>query len=226
MPRISPGWTWKLMSWKWPCRVRPLTSRSGGPLRSITWRAGRRALAVSPNIISTMRSGVASAMSIDPAKLPSRRTVQVSAIWNSSFIRWVMYRIVTPRSRRRRTRVKRRSTSRVARAEVGSSSSRIEGLKDIALAISTTCCWPTERVETVAWVSRSRPISCRSVAASRCIRAQSITRTPKAAGHRQAAEEDVLTDRQRGDQRQFLVDRDNAGPEGIVRRGEGGVGCR
>ena len=78
---------------------------------------------------------------------------------------------------------------------------------DSARAISTICCSATERSETSRRGSTVKPdLGGRAPRVRRCSSPQS-TRPP---AHRQAADEHVLGHRQRRDQVEFLVDRDDA----------------
>ena len=86
---------------------------------------------------------------------------------------------------------------------------------DIALAISTACCSPTVNVLAGALGSRSTSSAASTSAASRRI-ARQLTTPPAVA----VADEDVLGDREVGEDQRLLVDRHDAVPLGIGGRAD------
>ncbi len=96
-----------------------------------------------------------------------------------SSIRWEMKMRDTPLSRRPSAMRYRSSLSRTVSAAVGSSMMMIRALVDRALAISTICCWATERLPIVARGSKSASSRCRSSRALRCRSLQSILRVKR-----------------------------------------------
>ena len=89
----------------------------------------------------------------------------------------------------------------------------MRGESDIALTISTICCCPTLSDPT------SRLVSIVELHLAEQDRGVGVEPLPvdEGAALGQAAEEDVLADRQRGNERKLLVDRDDAGGERIAR---------
>ena len=212
-PTISPRRTMKLEFLQ--------TSRSGrsgaGPSSPSPRRTPRRCSGVwSGNRLSSSRptmprmirssstpSALTSRVSI---VLPSRRIVIESAICSISLSLCEIMIEVTPWSRRSRIRSSRCWESASFSAAVGSS--RISSFTSLAnaLAISTSCCLPTPMSLIRVSGSSFRPTRASSSSASR-------RRLPvdDAAAGRLVAEEDVLGDRQLGDQRELLVDDHDAG---------------
>jgi hypothetical protein len=80
-----------------------------------------------------------------------------------------------------------------------------------ARAMATACRWPPDRTATGAATSGS----------ARAARHRALIQQQPAGSRDLGAEEDVLRDRQTRRQREFLIDRGDAVPQGIVRRGEG-----
>ena len=95
-----------------------------------------------PTIIFIISSFEVSEAFTVPIYVPSRITVSLSAIWKISSIRCVMYIIPFPSERSFRMIVNNFSASFSLIAEVGSSMIIISEFKDIAFAISTSCCSP------------------------------------------------------------------------------------
>ena len=62
----------------------------------------------------------------------------------------------------------RRSVSAIVRLDVGSSMITSRALSDSALAISTSCCWASDRVSTIVSASKSQPRRVSSGRTRRC----------------------------------------------------------
>ena len=100
---------------------------------------------------------------------------------------------------------KRLSVSCRARAEVGSSRIRTEGLKDIALAISTICCCPMLRLFTAAFRGISAP-TLRRISPSLPHRGRPVDgEATETLLPGQPSQEDILHHRDFGDEAQLLV---------------------
>ena len=129
---------------------------------------------------------------------PSRRTVARSHSSNTSSSRWQTNRMATPRSRVWRTIAKSRSTSCADSDAVGSSRIRTRASSDSALAISMSCWSAIDRPRTIApgrtATSSSGEDRC-GLAAHRA----PVDRAER--GRRRVTQEDVLGDRQVGEQR-------------------------
>ena len=122
-----------------------------------------------------------------------------------------------PRTSGWRMMLARLATSASLSAEVGSSMTIRRERIDSARAISTICCSATERSRTSVIGSRSRPIL--SVIAR--VSAAELSPADEQLRAGLAADEHVLGDRHVGREREFLIDRDDAGALRVVRRGEG-----
>ena len=105
---------------------------------------------------------------------PSRKTVARSHSSKTSSSRWLTNRTATPRSRRRRTIVNRRSTSWADSDAVGSSRIRTRASTDSALAISISCWSAIDRPRTGAPTSSWTSSSSNSASAARRVAPQSM----------------------------------------------------
>ena len=183
----------------------PGRRRSERPRRLGRGVCGRRTRRVSrPTISRTTSASFVSAVGRVEMWRPSRNTVIRSEIAKTSSRRWrdEQHRdagLLEPLDLRNR-----RCTSWADRAAVGSSMISTRTSCDIALAISTACCSPT--VSVLAGASdRGRRRAPASISeASRRSRRQLTTR-PRS----RWPDEDVLGDRQVGEDQGFLVDRDD-----------------
>ena len=214
-PTISPARTVKEMSWKVPRDCSPLTSSTTSPISAGV--LGNRSPTSRPTIRSTIASTSVSAMASVEMYSPSRITVTVSQSANTSSKRWEMKTRARPSSRRLRATAKSRSTSTPLRAAVGSSMTSRLASSEMALAISMICWSAIERPRAGRRGSMRTPSRAKSDSASAYIAARSMR---PAAAVRLAAHEDVLGDRQVGEERGLLVDHRDAGGLGGGGRGE------
>src|SRR5215207_5113687 len=172
---ISPARTSKLMSKKTPSRVRRCTRSTAAPI-SVSC-LGNSALSSRPTIRLTISSGVIAAISASWTTAPSRITVTVSQIANTSSRRWEMKRIAAPSSRSALTTVNSRSTSGPERAAVGSSMISTRASKLSALAISTICWSAIDRPLTGCSGSSRTPRRSSSAWTRLCISPRSMRRS-------------------------------------------------
>ena len=155
-----------------------------------------------PRMIRSWVTSPASMSSVSTV-LPSRMTVMRSAISVISLSLCEIMIEVMPRSWSRRSRPSRCSESLSLSAAVGSSRISSRTSLDSALAISTSCCLPTPSWPTGVTGFSSRPTDVQQLPAS------ALAQVPvdeAAAAALLVAEEDVLRDREVGDQRELLVD--------------------
>ena len=142
-----------------------------------------------------------------PASRPSRSTVSRSQIRITSSSRWVTKTTAMPaRLEPAHDREQPLHLLGPESAEVGSSMTTSFASIDSARAISTICCSATERSATSRRGSTSRPTSRRE----RPGPPVQLAPVDEAAPPRLAADEHVLRHRQRRDQVELLVDRDDA----------------
>ena len=147
-----------------------------------------------------------------------------SASSKTSFILWLMYSTVVPALRRSAITRKSRATSESASAEVGSSMITISASNASALAISTICWSPIRRSPTLARGETAVPRRSNSRSVSRLHRSIVEPAQPSAPGLL-AAQEDVVGDRELGNEVQLLVDdpdRRRPRPAGAPRIGRAG----
>ena len=144
---------------------------------------------------------------------PSRRTVTRSAIWNTSSMRWEMNRMATP-CRRSAAMIRNSWLTSCAESDaVGSSMISTRTLSEMALAISTVCCWARVRpragsVTFEADVQARQHLLCLAPHPPPVHDAAAVP----------VADEDVLGDRQVGEDHRLLVDGRDTQPLGILGR--------
>ena len=127
----------------------------------------------------TMSSVVMSAVSASWTTAPSRMTVTVSLMAETSSRRCEMNSTPAPCSRSVRTTENSRSTSGPESAAVGSSMIRTRASKLSAFAISTICWSAIERPRTGRSASRRTPRRSSSSLTWRCIAPRSIRLSPR-----------------------------------------------
>ena len=149
--------------------------------------------------------GEVSARAAVATNWPSRSTVTRSASVKTSFILWLMYSTVVPAFRKSAITRKSRATSESDRAEVGSSMITISASNASALAISTICWSPIRRSPTLARGEIAAPRRSNKLARPGLHRAVVEPAQPSAPGLL-AAQEDVVGDRELGNQVELLVD--------------------
>ena len=151
------------------------------------------------------RCGVASRRARVDINRPSRKTVTLSAISNTSSMRWLTKRMATPCLFRSRTSLNSSWTSWAESDAVGSSMMRMRTLREIALAISTDC-WAANVSPRAGFrTSSATPSSARILSAS-------LKHLPPA-DHRSTVlmtDENVLGDIEIGKQQRLLIDRGDA----------------
>ena len=184
------------------CTVQSETSNITSPMSGV-W-SGNRCSRSRPTIPRMIRSSSTSPAVTSRVSmvLPSRRMVIASATRSISLSLWLIMIDVMPLPCSPLSRSSRCWESSSLRAAVGSS--RMSSLTSLpsALAISTSCCFPMPRCLTgVSGFSR-RPTR----ASSSMARWLAGVPADHAAVGGLVAEEDVLGDRELGDQRELLVD--------------------
>ena len=109
------------------------------------------------------------------------------------------------------------SVSASGRLEVGSSMMTSRALSDSALAISTICCWASDRSATGVSAAKSAPsrVSSGATLLAAPSRSISFSGPPK---HRLAADEDVGGDVEIVEEIEFLMHEGDAGRHGCRRR--------
>ena len=183
--------------------------------RRRSWGTGRRPRG-RPSATTISSTEVSATASVETYS-PSRITVTVSQSANTSSKRWEMKTRARPSSRRLRATANSRSTSTPLRAAVGSSITRRLASSEIAFAISMICWSAMERPRAGRRGSMATPSRANSAVASAYIAARSIRR---AGAQRLAAHEDVLGDREVGEERRLLVDHRDPGGLRLGRRTE------
>ena len=146
---------------------------------------------------------------------PSRRIVTRSAISKTSSMRWEMKRIATPCWRRACTMRKSRCTSCAESDAVGSSMISTRTSSEMALAISTVCCSARVRPRAGSPTSRLH-VEPGEDLARLAFHAPPVDDLAPIA----VADEDVLGDRQVGEDHRLLVDGGDAEALGILGRGD------
>ena len=165
----------------------------------------------------TSWSTVVSAIGWVETYSPSRITVTVSQRAKTSSKRCEMKTSARPSSRRLRATWNRRSTSTPLRAAVGSSMMRRLASSEMALAISMICWSAIERPRAGRRGSRSTPSRSKSALRLGVHRGPV---DPAPAAQRLTAHEDVLGDREVGEEGRLLVDHRDARGLGLGGRAE------
>ena len=229
-PRISPLRTSRLTSWSMTAcgsrasrpRETPSTASATAPAPEPSRCANRRSIS-RPTIRRMMPLDVELARRRrSPTRAPSRSTVTRSQIRITSSSRWVTKTTEMPLALSPRTIANRRWTSLSDRAEVGSSMTtslavhrQRAGDLDHLLLGDREVGDQAARVDVEADLRGQRPGAAVQLAPSR--------RGPTRTGS--AADEHVLGDRERRDQVELLVDRDDAQRLRRVRAGEADLGA-
>ena len=161
-----------------------------------------------------MLSTVRLPMMSDITKRPSRITVTLWQVLKTSASRWEMNSTAAPWERRVVITSKRRSTSALESAAVGSSITITRALKDSALAISTICWSATDSPRASVVMSMRTPRRSRTPLTTSFMPVQ-LMRLPRT--DRLAAYENVLCHRQVGEQCRLLVNHCDPGGGGAGR---------
>ncbi len=152
---ISPACTLKEMSVKTPSRVRRSTRNTSAPGSPSVF--GYKVLTSRPTMALMMLSTVTLATMSDITDLPSRITVTLWQVVKTSASRWEMKSTAAPSERSVSITSKRRSTSALERAAVGSSMTITRALNESAFAISTICWSATDSPRAKVETSRCTP---------------------------------------------------------------------
>ena len=211
MPTISPARTSKSIGAAAP-RGLQAARPSAAARRSCGSPPGTATRSCGPTIEAISESWSKSVIGAVVTSPPSRRTVTRSPISNISSRWWrdVHDRVALVAQLRGSGRAA--PSSRVSdSAVVGSSKISTRGFAPSTFAISTSCWWRARASPTcVSGSSQSRPT--RSSIAARLAAQLAGRVTPRRAG--QAAHQQVLADRQVGQQAELLVDDADAGRRG------------
>ena len=205
-PRISPARSSKLdVARRSRRRTGPRREAPASPIAAAS--LGKNAAGLVPIMPRTVFSGVSSAVGPVTTRLPERRIVTSSPSPRISSMKWLMNRMATPCAFRRRRRSRTGGRPRGPRSPRSARPGPARAHRcDSARAISIACRSAMLQHLHRAGGRRSPAQASEHRAARLSIAGQSI-RPPRS---RLAADEDVLGDRQVGEQRRMLVDHGDA----------------